>query len=120
MFEKLSISNLDGSKLVSLISGFEEIIKIGRSHNHSGHSEVCCQVSCKKPVVVELFNLMLKLTFQFYFFTCVGSKRDKAEKDDKFTVEILKTSDGHLSPKSKYFYETVNSFNTKRATKSQQ
>ena len=78
------------------------------------------KLAVKKPVVVELFNLMLKLTFQFYFFTCVGSKRDKAEKDDKFTVEILKTSDGHLSPKSKYFYETVNSFNTKRATNSQQ
>ena len=50
--KKLSISNLDGSKLVSLVisvsEGSVKIVEIGRRHHHSSHSEVCCQVSCKK------------------------------------------------------------------------
>ena len=46
------ISNLDGTKLVSVISESDvsviKIVEIGRRHNHSSNSEECCQVSCKK------------------------------------------------------------------------
>ena len=46
------ISNLDRTKLVSVISESDvsviKIVEIGRRHNHSSNSEECCQVSCKK------------------------------------------------------------------------
>ena len=59
-WKKLSISNPDGSKLVSLLisesEGSVKIIQIGRRLNHSSHSEECCQVSYKKTSRYRVFK----------------------------------------------------------------